>query len=171
MKVNKLPADAGEYRGWKNSQLSHLNGFDRSFDDRLNAYLQEALHANTQQKMLALRTSSGALPRFDKALAAAFMVPTHLHGNFGLRFQGYAEECQMHKQPQRGRYMLALVCREFDIDRDRGAMIGEIQLLQIPCDQHSMGHLINFHDKVHYVLNQTPLADRPADRLMGSWLF
>ena len=127
--------------------------------------------ALTSVKMKALRTSSGIMPRFDKALAASFMMPTHLHGSFGLRFQAYAEECELAGVPQRGRYMLALVCREFDIDRDRGSMIGEIQLLAIPCEQDSMGALIAFRDRVNYVLTQIPLVDRPQDRLMGKWLY
>ena len=99
------------------------------------------------------------------------MLPHHLHGNFGLRFQAYAEECALHGVPLRGRYMFALVCREFDIDRDRCSMIGAIQLLAIPCDQYSIPNLVAFHDKVHFVLNQIPLADRPQEPLMGKWLF
>jgi hypothetical protein len=34
-----------------------------------------------------------------------------------------------------------------------------------------MPDLIEFRDKVLYVLNQMPLTDRPPDRLLGKWLF
>jgi hypothetical protein len=76
LKVLKLPENAGEFRGWLNSQIPQWNRFDRSSGDLLDKWLHKAMKAKTSDDLAYLRNHSDGLPRFDKTLAA-FIMPEH----------------------------------------------------------------------------------------------
>ena len=67
--------------------------------------------------------------------------------------------------------MINMLAQTFDMDKFRGALLTQLQVLQIPLDGYSVQQLTNFRQKVTYALNSVPKVDRPDDRLLGEWLF
>ncbi len=125
-----LPADAAAYRGWKNSLLTQMQRYDCSADNHLISWITLALTARGKAAK-SLRADSGLLPRLDKLIAAEIMVAKTLTsaGDLALEMQAYVEECSLEGAPPRGRYMLNMISRSFDMDRRRGSMLTEMQIL------------------------------------------
>ena len=61
------------------------------------------------------------LPRLDAYLAAVLTEPKHLRGDLGVQFQAYVEQCQQTRVSPKGRFMLQLIARRFQLDLNRGA--------------------------------------------------
>lgn len=81
-----------------------------------------------QNRKANLQLSSGAFPRFDRGLAAALCKPEHLRSQFGVRFNAYLETCELQHEETRGRVMLNVISREFDTDRNTGAIVTALGL-------------------------------------------
>ena len=65
-------------------------------------------------------------------LAAALMQPHHLRSKtFGLDFQRYSEQCQIDLLPLSGLYMIGSVYARFDVDKDKGHYLSELELFSI----------------------------------------
>ena len=120
-----------------------------------------------------LKSDSELCPRLDKIIASELVDPKHLTSSneFGLEFQAYLEECAMDGTPARGRYMINMLAKTFDLDKHRGALLTQLQVLQIPLEGFSVPQLTTFRQKVTYALNSVPKSDRPNDRLLGEWLY
>ena len=67
--------------------------------------------------------------------------------------------------------MLNMFVKTFDLDKHRGALLTQLQVLQIPLDGYSQDKLLHFRQKVTYALNSVPKEDRPDERLLGEWLY
>ena len=95
------------------------------------------------------------MPHFDRIIASELVDPKHLSSSneIGLEFQAYIEECTMHCRPARGRYMINMLAKTFDLDRRRGALLTQLQVLQIPLEGHSVNQLTHFRQKVTFALN------------------
>ena len=167
-----LPADAAAYRGWKNSLLTQMQRYDCSADNHLISWITLALSARGKAAK-SLRADSGLLPRLDKLIAAEIMVAKTLNsaGDLALEMQAYVEECSLEGAPPRGRYMLNMVSRSFDMDRRRGSMLTEMQILSIDLPGYSIANLQTFRSKVLFAIGAVPVADRPSESLLGQWLF
>ena len=92
-------------------------------------------------------------------------------GDLALEMQAYVEECSLEGAPPRGRYMLNMVSRSFDMDRRRGSMLTEMQILSIDLPGYSIPNLHAFRAKVLFAIGAVPVIDRPSEQLLGQWLF
>ena len=138
--------------------------FDRSSEGLLSAWVTEASNTKTTKEKETLKISSGMFPRFDRVLAAALSKPEHLRSAFGVRFQAYLEEV-------RGRVLLNMVAREYDIDRNTGAIMTALEIYNLPPPQENSAALKQWRDKVTFIVNQIAPADRPEPRLLAKWLY
>ena len=62
-----------------------------------------------------------ALPRLEAYIAAVLAEPKHLKGDLGVQFQAYCEQCQQHRVSPKGRFMLQMIAKRFQLDLNRGA--------------------------------------------------
>ena len=145
--------------------------YDRSTDGSLMGWITQALGAKTDQEKANLQLSSGAFPRFDRVLAAALCKPEHLRSQFGVRFNAYLETCELQHEEIRGRVMLNVISREFDTDRNTGAIVTALELYNLPPPQDNIAALRQWRDKVNYVRNQIGPQDQPEPRLLAKWLY
>ena len=97
--------------------------------------------------------------------------PEHLRSQFGVRFNAYLETCELQHEEIRGRVMLNVISREFDTDRNTGAIVTALELYNLPPPQDNIVALRQWHDKVNYVRNQIGPQDQPEPRLLAKWLY
>ena len=145
--------------------------YDRSTDGAVMGCLSKALAAKSEAERAELKSSSGDFPRFDRILAAAFCRPEHLRSSFGVRFNAYLDECELGGSEVRGRVMLNYVAREYDTDRNSGAIMTALELYNLPAPQDNASALRQWRDKVRYVMNQIGPNDAPEPRLLAKWLY
>ncbi|CAL1128425.1 unnamed protein product [Cladocopium goreaui] len=110
-------------------------------------WLSKALAAKSEAERAELKSSSGDFPRFDRILAAAFCRPEHLRSSFGVRFNAYLDECELGGSEVRGRVMLNYVAREYDTDRNSGAIMTALELYNLPAPQDNASALRQWRDK------------------------
>ena len=115
---------------------------------------------------------SGLLPRLDAFMASEMTSNRVLKQvpDLEQEITSYVELCQRGTSPK-GRYMLALLSRFFDLDRVRGSVLTASTLFQVEISRNSMKDLKDFVQRVRIVLSQIPIGQRPDDRLTGEWLF
>ena len=168
-----LPASASEYRTWKNNIVTMLAKVDQSGEDYLSTWVFEAFGATTEGQLEALRESSSRLPRLDRWLSAELNTPANakICPELAADFNAYVETCVRAKVAPRGRAMLALVARFFDLDRQRGSLLAASSVFQLELEGFSGAQLESFRQRVMFTLNAVPLADRPSERLLGEWLY
>ena len=171
-RISTLPKDAAAFRGWRNAFIAKICRYDCSNDSYLNGWIMKAftLRGKEAEK---LKDESDICPRLDKIIASELVDPKHLSSSneIGLEFQAYIEQCTMNSRPARGRYMINMLAKTFDLDKHRGALLTQLQVLQIPLEGFGTSQLTTFRQKVIYALNAVPEADRPDDRLLGEWLY
>lgn len=72
----------------------------------------------------------------------------------------------------RGRHILNMVVREFDLDAALGGIISSIELFQLPSPENdNISSLIHFRDKIQYILGQLPISEKPSEDILSKWLF
>lgn len=171
VRMPALPDSAGAFRAWKNAFLPLLIALDSSDQSHLYTWLLEAFNARTPQQTTHLQEDSDGFPRFDRILCSWFTKDACLKGYFGTRIQAFIEESIARGMQLRGRPLLNLVVREFDLDAALGGVVSAVELFQISSPDSDMQSLIHFRDKVRYILGQLPIGDRPADHMMSKWLY
>lgn len=67
--------------------------------------------------------------------------------------------------------MLNMVAKEFDIDRNSGAITTALELYNLPPPQENIASLKQWRDKVRYIMNQISASDQPEPRLLAKWLY
>ena len=67
----------------------------------------------------------------------------------------------MNCRSARDRYMTNMLAKTYDPDKHRGAILTQLQVLQIPLEGFSVPQLTTFRQKVIYALNAVPESDRP----------
>ena len=85
--------------------------------------------------------------------------------------QAYIELCARSFVAPKGRRIIAIVSRYFDLDRMRGSGITASTLFQIELHGNSVQDLRDFTQRIRLVLGAVPVAQRPDARLTGEWLF
>ena len=111
------------------------------------------------------------LPRLDAYLAAVLTEPKHLKGNLGVQFQAYVEQCQQIRISPKGRFMLQLIARRFQLDLNRGANLTQQSLLELTLDSYTAEALAKFIERIELVLNSIPLSHQPSEMTKFTWLF
>ena len=172
VRLPSLPESAGALRQWRNTVLPMFMSLDRSEHNHLANWLMKAFHAKTKAEILQRNTDSEGFPRFDRVLCSWFSKPECLKGHFGTKIQAYLEEAMNSGLQLRGRPLLNMVVREFDLDAALGGVVSAVELFQIPSPEHdSIPSLQNFRDKVQYILGQIPVNEKPVDSMLAKWLF
>ena len=75
-----------------------------------------------------LRGEREGFPRFDGVLCSWFTKDACLKGHLGTRIQAYIEESIAMNRTLRGRPLLNLVVREFDLDAALGGVVSAVEL-------------------------------------------
>eukprot|EP00435_Cladocopium_sp_Y103_P046209 s240_g13.t1 len=171
VKIPPLPDSAGALRSWKNAVLPMLIALDKSDQNFLYTWLMEAFHAKLPHEVEGLRFDSGGFPRFDRVLCSWLTRDSCLRGYFGPRIQSYLEESMTRGLQLRGRVLLNMIIREFDLDGALGGVVSSVELFQIPSPEGDQASLISFRDRVQFILGQLPITDRPPDAMLSKWLF
>ena len=169
VRMPALPDSAGSFRSWRNAFLPMLMALDSSPENFLYVWLLGAFNAKTTLEIQALKQDSEGFPRFDRILCSWFTKD--LKGHFGARIQSYIEECIATNSTLRGRPLLNMVVREFDLDAALGGVVSSVELFQLTSPESDLASLVHFRDKVRYILGQLPIQDRPQESLMSKWLY
>ena len=152
VKIESLPQDAAAYRGWKNGLVTRLCSIDVTGKDIILEWILEALDATAD----LTETKCMALPRLDAFIAATLAEPKHLKGDLGVQFQAYVEQCQMHRVSPKGRFMLQLVAKRFQLDLNRGSNLTQQSLLELTLESYSHEALSKFIERIELVMNSIP---------------
>lgn len=174
VKFPLLPESAGSLRQWKNVVLPMLTALDRSPEAHLHAWLRKAFNALDPTDIHALKVDSEGegFPKFDRMLCSWFTGRgDSLKGYFGPRIQAYIEETMNLGTGLRGRPLLNMVVREFDLDNALGGVISGVELFQIASPEGDYQSLVHFRDRVQYVWSQLPIQERPSENMLSRWLF
>eukprot|EP00435_Cladocopium_sp_Y103_P071759 s497_g38.t1 len=171
IRMPPLPDSAGAFRAWRNAFLPMLMALDSSNENLLYQWLLQAFNAKSVQEVQHLRDESDGFPRFDRILCSWFTKESCLKGHFGTRIQAHIEESIANNRTLRGRPLLNLVVREFDLDAALGGVVSAVELFQLQSPESDLASLIHFRDKVRYILGQLPLYERPQENLMSKWLY
>ena len=167
VKIESLPQDAAAYRGWKNGLVTRLCSIDVTGKDIILEWILEALDATAD----LTETKCMALPRLDAFIAATLAEPKHLKGDLGVQFQAYVEQCQMHRVSPKGRFMLQLVAKRFQLDLNRGSNLTQQSLLELTLESYSHEALSKFIERIELVMNSIPPSHQPSEMTKFTWLF
>lgn len=164
-KLDPIPSTAADFRGWKNSLFLLLGRIDISNSDYLMAWISYAFKVDTAEYC---SNSSGPVPRLDR--------PELLKGLKGVpdlqfKVQGYIEKCTRNGTAPRGRAVLQMASRHFDLDRVRGSLITSQSIFQIELNGYSVSILQDFPSQVMKGLNSIPHEQWPDQRMLGEFLF
>ena len=167
IKVDSLPQDAAAFRGWKNGLVTKLCSIDITGRDIILQWALEALDPNADLNV----SECMFLPRLDAYLAAVLTEPKHLRGDLGVQFQAYVEQCQQNRVSPKGRFMLQLIARRFQLDLNRGANLTQQSLLELTLESYSADALAKFIERIELVLNSIPPSHQPSELTKFTWLF
>ena len=171
IKLPSLPDSAGSLRQWKNSLIPQLVALDKSSEGHLFNWLMKAFSAISDHDVRALQTSSDGFPKMDRMLCSWLTKGEALKGYFGPRIQSFLERSLTNQIPLRGRPILNIIVREFDLERSLGGMISSVELFQISSPEGDPTSLLAFRDKIQYILGQLPDAEKPPDPMLSRWMF
>ena len=167
VKIESLPQDAAAFRGWKNGLVTKLCSIDLTGRDIILEWILEALDPNSDLN----NSQCMFLPRLDAYLAAVLTEPKHLRGDLGVQFQSYVEQCQQNRVSPKGRFMLQLIARRFQLDLNRGANLTQQSLLELTLDSYTAEALAKFIERIELVLNSIPTSHQPSEMTKFTWLF
>jgi hypothetical protein len=167
MKLPPLPNDAADCRGYKNTILTTIGGFQKTEGSEVYRWALRALTAKSDRDL----ASSDGFPVLDRKLGVKLQASAK-HGRFGLIFQTMVEEARKKTQSMpSGRQMLRRVFAEFDLEKQRGSMASQQQLLNIRLAGHSMNDLELFRDKVLYIRSAMEDDDLPKASTLESFIY
>ena len=99
------------------------------------------------------------------------MDPKHLRGELGIKFQTYAESCQLSCKAPRGRAFFCMLSQHFRLDLNRGANLTQQTLLDLQLEGYAPKDLEKFVERIEYVLNGIPQAYQPTETTKFTWLY
>ena len=169
LKLDPFATDAAQHRGWLNRQSANIGKIDNSKDDYLRHWWSQGtdLRGKAAEK---LRTDPGHCPRFDRYIAAEAAARMSSAGDAMLDMQAYIESCNLAGLPLSGRYLVNIVCRQFDVDRQRGAVLTKVSLYAIQLEDYSIDGLRDFKNRVQYALSSIRESEHPDQFESGEWL-
>eukprot|EP00435_Cladocopium_sp_Y103_P018517 s3282_g4.t1 len=146
VKVDNLPSTASEFRSWKNMFLTFLT------------------------RVAAIDQTGGDVI-LNWLLTALLMDSRHLKGKLGMRFQTYAESCQLARHAPRGRAFLYMLAQHSRLDLNRGSTLTQQALLDLPLEGYTPKDLEKFVERIEYVLNGIPQSHQPNEITKFTWLY
>ena len=165
-RLDTLPNNASDFRAWKNSLYLIMANLDISGVDYLSGWISKAFKIGED-----CTDSSELVPRLDRWLASQLLKAMKGVPELQFRVQGYIEKCTREGQAPRGRVILSMISRHFDLDRTRGSLLTSQSIFQVELSGYSTANLREFSSRVMYVLNSIPQEDWPSRRMLGEWLF
>ena len=165
-RLDILPNNASDFRAWKNSLYLIMANLDISGVDYLSSWISKAFTIGED-----CTDSSELVPRLDRWLASQLLKAMKGVPELQFRVQGYIEKCTREGQAPRGRVILSMISRHFDLDRTRGSLLTSQSIFQVELSGYSTANLREFSSRVMYVLNSIPQEDWPSRRMLGEWLF
>ena len=165
-RLDILPNNASDFRAWKNSLYLIMANLDISGVDYLSSWISKAFKIGED-----CTDSSELVPRLDRWLASQLLKAMKGVPELQFRVQGYIEKCTREGQAPRGRVILSMISRHFDLDRTRGSLLTSQSIFQVELSGYSTANLREFSSRVMYVLNSIPQEDWPSRRMLGEWLF
>ena len=165
-RLDTLPNNASDFRAWKNSLYLIMANLDISGVDYLSSWISKAFKIGED-----CTDSSELVPRLDRWLASQLLKAMKGVPELQFRVQGYIEKCTREGQAPRGRVILSMISRHFDLDRTRGSLLTSQSIFQVELSGYSTANLREFSSRVMYVLNSIPQEDWPSRRMLGEWLF
>jgi hypothetical protein len=168
LKIGPPPSDAAGCRGYKNTVLMEIGSLQKNDGDEVYQWGLKALSAKSDRELM----SADGFPRLDRMLAKKLQASAKT-GNFGLVFQTMVEESRKTSGSMpSGRQMLRRVFSEYDLERQRGGMIGQAQLLNLKMPAApTIESLETFRDKVIFVRSAIEDEDLPKESTLECWLF
>ena len=153
--LGPVPSSASDFRVWKNQLLLIMAKLDISDRDYLAHWLSKAYEVNSDE---VIKHDSGCVPRLDRWLAAEISEGCEMCLSCSSRSWGRLKDAlELETLPApRGRYLLHIVSRHFDIDRTRGSLLTSQSIFQIGLDGYSAKHLQEFSGRVLRILNSVP---------------
>ena len=108
------------------------------------------MEAFEESRDISEYADSGLLPRLDSHLGSLLMDSRHLKGELGMKFQSYAESCQMAQCAPRGRAFLYMLAQHFRLDLNRGSNLTQQALLDLQLDGYTARDLEKFVERIEY---------------------
>ena len=113
VKIDSLPRDAAQLRGWKNAFVTRLCSIDKTGKDTILHWVMPAFEVASIGDLSDL----GLLPRLDAHIASLLADSRHMTSELGRQFQAYIEGSQLNYTAPRGRALLQMVARRFFLDQ------------------------------------------------------
>ena len=167
LKLEPIPPDAASFRTWKNGFKVQLSKLDTSGQGIVLAWISRGFDADRVDL-----EDSGLLPRLDAWVAGELSSGRVLKQSSELEqdITAYIERCSQLDRSPKGRVMLSIIARHYDLDRVRGSVLTASTLFQIELGGNSIKDLRDFVNRIRIVLSAIPVGQRPDDRLTGEWL-
>ena len=167
-RLDPMPSSAADFRSWKNSLILLLGRMDISNSDYLMTWISHAFKINSAEYC---SNSSELVPRLDRWLASELIKGLKGVPDLQFKVQGYIERCTRNGTAPRGRAVLQMASRHFDLDRVRGSLITSQSIFQVELNGYSISDLQDFSSQVMKVLNSIPYEQWPDQRMLGEFLF
>ena len=167
-KLEPLPNNAADFRAWKNSLILMLGRLDISGIDYLTTWIALAFKVDSAQEC---SSSSGLVPRLDRWLASELIKGLKGIPELQFKVQGYIESCTRQSQAPRGRAVVQMISRHFDLDRVRGSLITSQSVFLVELNGYSVAGLQEFSSSLMRVLNQIPSEQWPSQKMLGEFVF
>ena len=167
-KLETIPSSAADFRSWKNSLIMLMGRIDISGIDYLTTWINVAFKVDSS---IECGQSSGLVPRLDRWLASELMKGLKGVPELHFKVQGYVESCARSGTAPRGRSIVHMVSRHFDLDRVRGSLITSQSVFLVELNGYSVSDLQEFSSQLMKVLNQIPHEQWPNQRMLGEFLF
>ena len=140
-KLEVIPSNASEFRGWKNSIILLFGRLDISEEEVLTKWLAQSFQIGCES---IVQESSSPFPRLDRWLAAELIKGLKQLPELQFKVQGYIEGCTRDATAPRGRAILHMISRHFDLDRHRGALLTSQSVFQIELSGFTVKDLQDF---------------------------
>ena len=167
-KLEPLPNNAADFRVWKNTLILMLGRLDISGIDYLTNWIAVAFRVDSAEEC---SNSSGLVPRLDRWLASELIKGLKGVPQLQFKVQGYIESCTRQSQAPRGRAVIHMISRHFDLDRVLGPLIASQSVFLVELNGYSVADLQEFSSNLMTVLNQIPSEQWPNQRMLGEFLF
>ena len=167
-KLDVIPSNASEFRAWKNSIILLFGRLDISEEEVLTKWWAQSFQIGCEA---VAQESSGPFPRLDRRLAAELIKGLKQLPELQFKVQGYIEGCARDATAPRGRAILHMISRHFDLDRHRGALLTSQSVFQIEFSGYTIKDLQEFSGQIMKTLNAIPSQDWPSKRMLGEFLF
>ena len=161
-----MPKSIPDFRRWKNSLILLLGRLDISGSDYLTFWISRAFKVNTTEFCAG---SSGLVSRLDRWLASQLIKGLKGVPDLQFKVRGYVKPCTREGTAPRGRAVLQMISRHFDLDRVRGSLITSQSIVEL--HGYPTSNLQEFSAQVMKVFNSIPHEEWPNKRMLGEFLF